>query len=233
MEKAIVIPARLGSTRLKEKPLISLKGKPLIRWVVESCIRTGYRVILATDSRKVADAVEDTGVEIEITPSELPSGSDRVAYVIRQKKVDLVINYQGDEPFAYKEDIDRLFQELEKGESVVTLGIPDEGAYNRSSDVKVVLDNQGYALYFSRSPIPFFRNKVDFKPIKHIGVYAYRRETLLNFVDMKPGRLEKAEGLEQLRLLENGVRIKLLLTENYYHGVDTREDMDIVAGRLV
>ncbi len=231
--RAIVIPSRLSSTRLPEKPLLRIKGKPLIRWVVEGCLRTGERVILATDSERIAEVVSDLEVEVILTPPELPSGSDRVAYAVRNMDLDFVINYQGDEPFVYEEDIKRIFEELERGEEVVTLGVREEECYERPSDVKVVLDRRGYALYFSRSPIPFYRSKnTNVKPIKHVGIYGFRKETLMRFVSMEKGRLEEAEDLEQLRLLENGIRIKLLLTENYYHGVDTREDIDIVEKRL-
>ncbi len=232
MKRAIVIPARLSSTRLKKKPLRKIKGKPLIRWVVENCIGTGEKVILATDSEEVAKVVSDLPLEIYLTPSDIPSGTDRVAYVVRRLDIDLVLNYQGDEPFVYREDVERLFKELER-EEVVTLGIRDRECYGRSSDVKVVLDREGYALYFSRSPIPFFRNKENgLYPVKHVGIYAFRKETLMRFVSLKRSQLENIEGLEQLRLLENGFRIKVLISENYYHGVDTEEDIDLVKERL-
>lgn len=231
--RAIVVPSRLSSTRLHQKPLQKLRGKPLIRWVVEGCLRTGERVILATDSEKVAEAVSDLKVEVVLTPADIPSGSDRVAYAVRDMELDFVINYQGDEPFVYPEDIERIFRELERGEGVVTLGVRDEDCYERPSDVKVVTDRKGYALYFSRSPIPFYRNREhDIKPIKHVGIYGFRKDVLMSFVSMERGRLEEVEGLEQLRLLENGVRIKVLLTENYYHGVDTEEDLLMVERRL-
>ncbi|WP_457600655.1 3-deoxy-manno-octulosonate cytidylyltransferase [Hydrogenivirga sp.] len=233
MERAIVIPARLGSTRLPEKPLRHVAGKPLIRWVVEGCLRTGERVILATDSDRVGEVVSDLGVEVFITPPELPSGSDRVAYVVERSGIDLVINYQGDEPFVYEEDVSRVFRELERGEGVVTLGMHDGESYEREADVKVVLDSEGYALYFSRAPIPFFREHAEGAyPIKHVGIYGFRRETLLEFVSMERGVLERLESLEQLRLLEAGIPIKVLITENYYHGVDTEEDINIVESLL-
>ncbi len=233
MKRVIVIPARLSSTRLEKKPLRRVKGKPLIKWVVEGCLKTGERVILATDSDEIAKCVADLPVEIFITPSDIPSGSDRVAYVVQRIDVDLVLNYQGDEPFVYREDIERLFKELEAGEEVVTLGTMDREAYERPSDVKVVLDAQGYALYFSRSPIPYFRNHSEgIYPVKHVGIYGFRKETLMRFVSMKRSSLENIEGLEQLRLLENGVRIKVLMTENFYHGVDTEEDIKIVEPKL-
>ena len=227
--RAIVVPSRISSTRLPKKPLICIKGKPLIRWVVEGCIGTGERVILATDSEDIADVVSDLDVEVILTPSDIRSGSDRVAHAVRDMRVDFIINYQGDEPFVYPEDIERIFMELENGEGVVTLGVFDEKSYESPSDVKVVVDRNGYALYFSRSPIPFYRNrKGGVKPIKHVGIYGFRKETLMKFVSMENGKLEEVEGLEQLRLLENGVKIRVLITENFYHGVDTPEDVRIV-----
>ncbi|MDQ7039129.1 MAG: 3-deoxy-manno-octulosonate cytidylyltransferase [Aquificota bacterium] len=232
MKRAVVVPARLRSTRLPKKPLRRIKGKPLIRWVVERCLSTGERVILATDSDEVAKAVSDLPVEIFITPSDLPSGTDRVAHVVKETDLDLVINHQGDEPFAYREDVERIFRDLEDF-PVVTLAVHDPGAYRREEDVKVVLDGEGRALYFSRSPIPSARNGLKPPyPLKHVGVYGFRRETLLKFVSLKRTTLEEAEGLEQLRLLENSIPVKVIITRNTYHGVDTEEDVRIVESLL-
>jgi len=231
MSRLIVIPARLGSTRLKEKPLREIAGKPLIRWVVENLKKTGYPLLLATDSERIKEVVEDL-CEVVLTPSDLPSGSDRVLYAVRDLEVEYVINYQGDEPFAYKEDIDKLFSTLEKGDKVATLALRDPEAYNRPQDVKVVLDKEGYALYFSRSPIPYFHKKKENYPLKHVGIYAYTKETLLKFGSLPKGELEEIESLEQLRLLENEIRIKVILTNNFYHGVDTEEDIKIVEEKL-
>ncbi len=184
------------------------------------------------DSEEIARAVSDLPVEIVMTPSDLPSGSDRVAYALRGKDVDLVVNYQGDEPFVYPEDVERIFLSLEENE-VVTLAVRDESAHGRSDDVKVVLDAEGYALYFSRSPIPHLRGEVEKPyPLKHVGIYGFRREILERFVSMERGRLERMEALEQLRLLEAGIRIRVLLTENFYHGVDTEEDLRLVLSKL-
>ena len=231
MSRLIVIPARLGSTRLREKPLREIAGKPLIRWVIENLKRTGYPLLLATDSERIKEVVEDL-CEVVLTPSELPSGSDRVLFAVRDLDVKYVINYQGDEPFSYKEDIDRLFRALEEGNEVATLARRDPEAYEKPEDVKVVLDKKGYALYFSRSPIPYFRKENKNYPLKHVGIYAYRKETLLKFGSLPKGELEETESLEQLRLLENGIRIKVILTENFYHGVDTERDIEIVERKL-
>ncbi|ADC89445.1 3-deoxy-D-manno-octulosonatecytidylyltransferase [Thermocrinis albus DSM 14484] len=231
MNRAIVIPARIGSTRLPKKPLVPILDKPLIRWVVEGCLATGEMVFLATDSEEVARCVEDLPVEIVFTPSSLPSGSDRVAWVVKNTHLDLVINYQGDEPFVYKEDVQRLFSALERWE-VATLAVTDPQAHHDPSAVKVVVSQEGEALYFSRSPIPHRWDPSSFYPLKHVGVYAYRRDTLLKFTSWKQTTLEKLESLEQLRLLEKGVKIGVLITQNYYHGVDTWDDVKLVEEKL-
>jgi len=233
MRKLIVVPARLSSTRIKEKPLKVLAGKPLIRWVVEGCLKTGEEVLLATDSERIASVVKDLPVKVVYTPAELPSGSDRVAYAIKEEDVDYVINYQGDEPFVYPEDVSRLFNALEDF-PVVTLAMKDQKTYKDPASVKVVLAKDGTALYFSRSPIPFFVNaSSEIYPLKHVGIYAFRKEVLMEFTRWERGELEKRESLEQLRLLESGVKIKVLLTQNYYHGVDTQEDAKLVSEILL
>ncbi len=231
MRRLIVIPARLNSTRLKEKPLAPILGKPLIKWVVEGCLKTGERVILATDSKRIYEVVKDLPVEVKFTPSDLPSGSDRVAYAVKEENVDYVINYQGDEPFVYKEDIQKLFNALED-HLVATLALKDPQAYADPNSVKVVLRQDHTALYFSRSPIPYMKTSSDPYPLKHVGIYAYRKEVLLDFTSMKKGKLEALESLEQLRFLEAGYNIRVVLTQNYYHGVDTEEDIRLVEREL-
>lgn len=231
MKRLIVIPSRLASTRLKEKPLVKIHGKPLIRWVVEGCLKTGERVILATDDERIYYAVKDLPVEVRYTPADLPSGSDRVAYAISQEDVDYVINYQGDEPFVYKEDIEKLFSALIEY-PVATLALRDEKAYKDPNSVKVVIQEDGKALYFSRSPIPYMKKPSSLYPLKHVGIYAFRKETLLQFTKMPKSALEDLESLEQLRLLSTGYSIKVIITENYYHGVDTKEDIKVVEREL-
>jgi len=229
-EVIVVVPARLGSTRLKNKPLREIKGKPLIRWVVENLSKTGFEILVATDSERVGNVVGDLA-EVVLTPSGLPSGSDRVAYAVKKLGLShrFVINYQGDEPFAYKEDLEKLVQALRKGAKVATLATPlEKNLFGDPNAVKVVLDGRGYALYFSRAPIPHPRSGFYFKPLKHIGIYAFERETLLRFTELEPTPLEKTESLEQLRLLENGIPIKVEMTTNFYHGVDTEEDIRLV-----
>jgi len=229
MEVLVAVPARLGSTRLKNKPLRRIKGKPLIRWVLENLTRTGFEILLATDSERIAEVVKDLPVKVVLTPSELPSGSDRIAYALKTLKVipKFVINHQGDEPLAYGEDVEKLVKALQNGAKVATLATPirDEEDFKNPNVVKVVCDLNGNALYFSRSPIPYPRSGHTFTPRKHIGIYAYRTEVLFRFTEMKPTPLEKTEGLEQLRLLENGIPIRVVETENTYIGVDTEEDL--------
>ena len=233
-EVLIVVPARLGSTRLKNKPLREIKGKPLIRWVVENLSKTGFDILVATDSGRVKEVVRDLA-EVVLTPSDLPSGSDRVAYAVEKLGITApyIVNYQGDEPFAYREDLEKLIAALKGGAKVATLATPiDKELFEDPNAVKVVLDKRGYALYFSRAPIPFPRSGFRFKPLKHIGIYAFRRETLLEFTRLEPTPLEETEKLEQLRLLENGIPVKVEITSNFYHGVDTEEDIPIVEERL-
>lgn len=232
MKRVIVVPARLRSSRLPNKLIRRVKGRALIRHVIEGLLKTGEEVILATDSERIIREVADLPVRAVLTPSDIPSGTDRVAYALRDLEADAVINYQGDEPFVYPEDIARLFSTLERDE-IVTLATPDTNSYQRGEDVKVVLDREGYALYFSRASVPYNRSALtNGYPLKHIGIYGFRRESLEEFVSMRRGVLEQIEGLEQLRLLENGKRIKVLITRNYYHGVDTEEDLKIVESIL-
>lgn len=231
MKKAIVIPSRLSSTRLKEKPLVKVLGKPLIRWVVEGCLKTKERVILATDSERIYEVVKDLPVEVVYTPSELPSGSDRVAYAVEKEDLDMVLNYQGDEPFVYEKDIKELFRALEDY-PVATLALRDKDAYKDLNSVKVVLKKDQTALYFSRSSIPYMKGSSELYPLKHVGIYAFRKEVLLEFTRMDRSELEKLESLEQLRFLEAGYPIKVIMTNNYYHGVDTQKDVRLVEKEL-
>ncbi|WP_456392085.1 3-deoxy-manno-octulosonate cytidylyltransferase [Persephonella sp.] len=232
----IIIPARKGSTRLKNKLLLQVKGKPVIRWTAENClkVKNADRVIVATDSEEIASIFDGSPVEAVLTPSDLKSGSDRVAYVARDIDADRIINVQGDEPLLDPSDIQKVIEGLSEAD-VTTLSYPitDEEDYINPNVVKVVTDKNGYALYFSRSPIPFYRD-IDFtqmingfkNPVKkHIGVYGYRKEVLMDFAyRLEPSDYEQIEKLEQLRLLENGYRIKVLPAEKDSLGIDTEED---------
>jgi len=235
----IIIPARKGSTRLKNKLLLQVKGKPVIYWTAENASRVKNidKVIVATDSEEIADIFKnEKRIEAVLTPSDLKSGSDRVAFVARELNEEKIINVQGDEPLLNPEDIEKVVDGLDEA-SVTTLSFPikNEEDYLNPNVVKVVLDSEGYALYFSRSPVPFYRD-IDFSDMiknfhnplqKHIGVYGYRKDVLMDFAyRLKPSPLEEIEKLEQLRLIYNGYRIKVFEASKDTLGIDTKEDFE-------
>jgi len=229
-----VIPARYYSTRLPGKPLADIAGKPMIQRVYERAIlaKRPAQVIVATDHQLVYDTVIGFGGKVMLTSSEHPTGTDRLAEVAEHfPDVDLIINVQGDEPLIPPEIIDQLadtfdgHQDLQMATLMTEM---DENEYNNPSAVKVITDLQGYALYFSRSLIPYPRTETGVPIYKHIGIYAYRRDFLLKFAKMSPTPLEKTESLEQLRALEHGYRIKVLKTNFKSIGVDTMEDLEEV-----
>jgi 3-deoxy-manno-octulosonate cytidylyltransferase (CMP-KDO synthetase) len=226
--------------------LASLWGKPIVQHVYERSkqAKTLSDVIVATDDERVKSVVESFGGKCVLTSLQHPSGTDRVAEVARQLDCDVVVNIQGDEPLISPEAIDAAVQPFFSDPTLkmTTLATPivDEGEYLNPNVVKVVVDRDGFALYFSRSPLPFFRPKgkmrevpqfslpedAPFRPLRHIGLYAYRREFLLQFAQWAPTDLERSEGLEQLRALEHGVRIKVVVTPYRSVGVDTPEDLE-------
>jgi len=245
-----VIPARYDSTRLPGKPLLLLGGKPLVLWVAERALaaRTISRVIVATDDSRIMDAVEAAGFEAMMTRSDHASGSDRVAEVARDLDSGIIVNVQGDEPLIEPDTIDRAVDALiEDGEAMMatTCEMIDAAADVLSrSVVKVVMDDQGRAISFSRNPIPFpnqavrqhgsieaaLRNEpaLLFSFRKHTGLYAYRREFLLEFTGWPQTATENAESLEQLRALERGVTIKVVEAAGPSIGVDTKKDLERV-----
>ncbi|MGE4588254.1 MAG: 3-deoxy-manno-octulosonate cytidylyltransferase [Acidaminococcaceae bacterium] len=235
MKVLCVIPARYASTRLPGKPLALIAGKPMIQHVYERACRAllPQEVVVATDSKIVADAVQGFGGKVMMTSPDHPSGTDRLAEVaLSYTDVDVIVNVQGDEPMIPPEVIDKLAQAFEddKDLNMATLKtLMGEEDYNNPNAVKVVTDQNGYALYFSRSLLPYPRNKKDdFKVYKHVGIYAYRRSFLLSYAAYAPTPLEKIEGLEQLRVLENGQRIKVLESKFQGIGIDTKEDLDAI-----
>lgn len=235
MKVLCVIPARYASTRLPGKPLAMIAGKPMIQHVYEraSQAKRPQTVLVATDHKLVYEAVQAFGGKTMLTSPEHPTGTDRLAEVARaHADYDIIINVQGDEPLIAPEIIDKLAAAFDEEPELVmaTLAsVMDESEYANPNAVKVVTDLQGYALYFSRSLIPFPRVKVEEMPVyKHIGIYAYRREFLLAFAALRPTPLERTESLEQLRALEYGHRIKVLKTEFQSIGVDTPEDLEKV-----
>ncbi len=237
MSAVAVIPARWASTRFPGKPLYPILGKPLIQHVWERCqeAKKVSQVIVATDDMRIAEAAFEFGAEVSITSPKHPSGTDRIAEVATKLRgVKHIINVQGDEPAIDSRLIDRLVEALAKKPKLemVTAAVPfdDESDFLNPNNVKVVTGIDGRALYFSRSPIPFERDKPASakearKTFWHLGIYGYRRDFLMKFVRWKPTPLEQTEKLEQLRALEHGASIQVLETKHRSLGVDTPEDV--------
>ena len=230
-----VIPARLGSTRLPEKVLQPIAGQPMIQHVLRRVKQAKrlHEVIVACDDPRILKCVEAAGGRAVMTKREHPNGTSRVAEIAQREKADVFLNIQGDEPMIRPEAIDELAEIfLEDSQvQVATLAVrsSDEENFRNPNVVKVVCDQQGNALYFSRSPVPHDRNGE--KPLsflKHLGIYGYRRDFLLEFVSWKPGALEMREKLEQLRILERGRKIRVFETAFDSVGVDTEEDLEKV-----
>ncbi len=240
-----VIPARYGSQRLPGKPLIDLNGKTMIQRVYEQVkqARMVDSVIVATDDERIMDSVAAIGGHSVLTDPGLQSGSDRVAAVIREIEADIIVNVQGDEPLVppalIDETIQGLFETPDAGVSTPVCVITDVRDITNPNCVKVVVDSSGRALYFSRSPVPHVRAAADpaqwlesYTFLKHFGLYVYRRSVLEQFVTMERTPLERAEQLEQLRLLESGVWIQIVQTMYESLPVDTAEDVDRVRSIL-
>ena len=234
MRTLCVIPARYASTRLPGKPLADICGKPMICRVLERASRAQKpeKVIVATDDQRIYDAVRAEGSEAILTRADHPTGTDRLAEVAEAyPEVDLIVNVQGDEPLIEPSVIDDLIAPFEMDENLpmatVMTRMEDAAEQLNPNNVKVVVDKLGYALYFSRSLVPYPRAAAS--PVyKHIGIYAYRRDFLLRYARLEPTPLEKAESLEQLRALENGYGIRVLETDCRFVGVDTVEDLALV-----
>jgi 3-deoxy-manno-octulosonate cytidylyltransferase (CMP-KDO synthetase) len=234
-----VIPARFASTRLMGKPLANIGGKPMIQHTYENASECKLieKLILAVDDTKVASVARGFGADVIETPKEIASGSDRIAYVAKTyKEAEIIVNIQGDEPFIQPEMIDQAIEPLlfDKTIEVATLIKQIRSLKElRSPDVvKVVFDYNNYALYFSRSTIPFARSAISDAAAlditnyyKHLGLYVFRRKALLKFTALKQTDLETTEMLEQLRMLENGMKIKVVETEFDSISIDTQEDL--------
>ncbi len=236
-----IIPARFASTRLMGKPLADIGGKPMIQHTYNSAKKSKLldKVIIAVDDEKVLQVVKSFGAEAYMTPKDCASGSDRIAFVAEKiPDAEIIVNIQGDEPFIKGKMIDQAIEPLwiDNKVSLSTLArrITNVEEMKSPAVVKVVFDYHNYAMYFSRSPIPFVRDartnleKVQSADIfKHIGLYVYRRETLLKFTTLKPTDLEQIEKLEQLRFLENGFKMKIVVTEYDSLSVDTPRDLEL------
>jgi len=250
MSSVAIIPARWASTRFPGKPLAILAGKPLVQHVWERCLRAKKieRVIVATDDMRIAEAAFEFGAEVAVTSPKHPTGSDRLAEVAAKLRgVARIVNVQGDEPMIDPRLVDRLVEDMEanpRAEMVTAATLfADEAAAGNPNNVKVVTDRLGNALYFSRSLIPFVRDGIPGSPrprvsasnpfpLHHLGIYGYRRQFLLQFVKWKPTPLETAEKLEQLRALEMGARIRVVLTKHRSIGVDTPEDLTAAEAQI-
>lgn len=239
MKFAGIIPARYASTRFPGKPLVMINGKMMIHRVYEQASKVLDHVVVATDDKRIAEAVENFSGKVVMTSKKHKSGTDRCGEAIDLyeeacgENFDVIINIQGDEPYIYPEQLKQICECFStKKTEIATLAKP----INNSDDIlnpnrpKVVLNNKSEALYFSRSPIPFINGE---KPnhwikhifYKHIGLYAYRKDILKQLVQLKPSLLETSESLEQLRWLENGYKIKVGITEYESISIDTRSDL--------
>ena len=239
MKKTVIaIPARYGSTRFPGKPLAMLCGKPMIQHVYEKAAASkAAQVLVATDDDRIAQAVRAFGGQAVMTSPDHPSGSDRICEAVRGIDCDVVVNVQGDEPLIPTRVIDELIDAMagDDAPEMATVAVPGTRAElaDNPNKVKVVFGTDGMALYFSRAPIPFLRTGGEDVPLYlHWGIYAYRKDVLLRYVTLPPGKLEMCEKLEQLRALENGIGIKVLLSDLQSIGVDTPEDLARAEARL-
>ena len=239
MKKVIVIPARLDSSRLPNKVLLDLKGKTVLQRVYEQCLKVTDvdGVYIATDSQEIQEACQEFTNHVIMTKSTHQSGTDRIAEAVETLNCDVVINVQGDEPFIDPSLIEALLESFENSETLMSSAmskIVDSADLQNSNVVKVTVDSSHNALYFSRSVIPFPRDhsevfdsnealkKQSF--YRHIGIYGYRKDFLLQYIHMERSYLEKVEKLEQLRVLENGYKIKMIETVSSSIGIDTLDD---------
>ncbi|MEZ4600444.1 MAG: 3-deoxy-manno-octulosonate cytidylyltransferase [Syntrophotaleaceae bacterium] len=240
MTVAAIIPARYASTRFPGKPLQLILGKTMIERVYRQVSQASLvdRIIVATDDQRIFQAVESFGGEVVMTRADHATGTDRLAEVAADLTTDLIVNIQGDEPLIDPAMIEAAIVPLKRdaGIPMGTLKTPigSRAEFLDPNVVKVVTDSEGFALYFSRAPIPHWRDGASLHPeaFKHIGLYVYRRDFLLRYASLPPTRLESLEKLEQLRALENGYRIRVVETDLISIGVDVPEDVARVEAHL-
>ena len=240
MKSIIIIPARYASSRLPGKPLADILGKPMIQHVYDKALQVpeASEVFVATDDQRIFDAVVAFGGRVLMTSVDHPSGTDRLVEVMQQVPADIYLNVQGDEPLIRPSDLSLLLREMQRDESaqVGTLcHTIDADEAEDPNSVKVIRDHNNNAIYFSRSLIPYPRNKEFARYFKHVGTYAYRRDVLASYADLPDSQLEQSESLEQLRLLSAGVSIRVLEVEPTGPGVDTPKCLErvraIMAGK--
>lgn len=231
MKTIAFIPARYAASRFPGKLMETIGGKTIIRMVYENALLTGLfdDVVVVTDSEIIYNEILIHGGTVKMSNGNHNSGSDRIAEVAANMDVDVVVNIQGDEPFIEKEPLESLvasFKDNRVQVGSLMIKISNKEEINNPNVVKVVCNNKNEALYFSRSVIPYFRNTSSDIPVyKHIGVYAFRKDALLQFTQWNIGKLENTEMLEQLRYLENGITIKMVETETTSIGIDTPDDL--------
>ena len=235
-QTAIIIPARYGSSRLEGKPLLKAKNKPIIQWVWEKAAGCSLadRAIIATDDERIYAACKAFGAEVEMTSANHKSGSDRIAEVAeRHPEIEYIVNLQGDEPLIEEHNIELVIGGVKNdGQadiSTLVREITDMKEVNNPNLVKCIFDNNNYAMYFSRSKIPYERSSNDkgtWKFYGHLGIYGYKRDSLFKMTGLPQSSYEKAESLEQLRALQNGMKIKVAVVNNIPVGIDTMEDFE-------
>lgn len=230
-----VIPARYHSSRFEGKVLAEIHGKPLVEWVYRQTVRSLLvnKTIVATDDERIFKAVTKFGGEAIMTSANLKTGTDRIAEAVKDIEADLVVNVQGDEPLITPEVIDSVIKPLleipDLEMATAASEIKNKNELTNPNVVKVTMDRDNYALYFSRSRIPYQCEEQEFSPVyKHLGIYSFRKDFLLRFISLPPCDLEKAERLEQLRAIGNGYKIKVIKTKYAGIGVDTKEDLEKV-----
>lgn len=226
----VVVPARRASSRLPEKLLLAESGRPLLSYTLEACraATLAHGVVAAVDDPALEQVAQEMGVAAVLTDPQLPSGTDRMWAAAQQfPEAEFLVNVQGDEAEIEPAAIDAVIRALQEGCPAVTLSAPlAADAVEDPAAVKVVVNSLGDALYFSRAAIPYPRNSGGVAPRLHLGVYGYRREVLGQFATWRPTPLEKTESLEQLRLLEHGIPLRVLEWPHAFAGIDTRNDYD-------
>ncbi len=241
----VIIPARYASVRFPGKALAQIDGKPMVQHVYKRCCEVFDQVVIATDDQRIASAIEAFGGEFVMTSKNHPSGTDRCAEAASLlesvKTFDVVVNVQGDEPFIATEqllEIKKCFEDQRTHIATLITQIVNPQVLFDPNKVKTITDKEGFALYFSRQALPFLRDVPADQWLEHhdyflhLGIYAFRKETLQQLVSFSPSSLEKAEKLEQLRWLENGFHIKTARTQYHSIGVDTPEDLELIRARV-
>ena len=232
MKVTALIPARLSSTRFDRKLLMDLCGKSIILRTYESVVETGlfHSVYVVTEDQEIYDEIVNAGGNSILSKNKHESGSDRIAEACESIDSDAFVNIQGDEPFIDSFSLNKLVLELNNSDYVsLMINISDIDEINNPNNVKVIVDSENYAMYFSRSVIPFDRevNASEVTYYKHIGVYGFTKQALVNFSKLPPSKLELVEKIEAIRILENGSRIKMIETDFLGVGIDTKEDLDL------